>query len=136
VNRAMSEKPGHYVCHGSSLIARSLALRTGGFDRTLHVEADTDFVLRASQLGRIVNLPGFYYYRRIRPDSRTSATSSGHGSALRRQEEQFILQRAARNAERRRQGAAPDVVMPQGAAPVEFRHILGPPLALQSGWLQ
>jgi len=132
VNRAMSEKVAHYVCHAASLIARSLALRVGGFDCTLQVGADTDFILRASHVGRIVNLPAFHYYRRMRPGSRTSAANTGFGSTIRDEEGEFIFQRALRNAESEKRGIAPQVMAPKRSAPIEFRHILGPSLVIGS----
>jgi len=128
VNRSLAENIAHSVCHGASLIARSLALRAGGFDHTLRVAADTDFTLRAAHLGRIVNLPRFYYYRRMRPNSRISAQNTGHGSAIRIKEKDFIYRRAQRNAEFDGPGIAPEVVVPEGPSPAEFRHILGPKL--------
>lgn len=128
VNRSLSQNIRHCMCHGTSLTARSLALRSGGFDRTLHLTADTDFILRALHLGRMVNLPGFYYYRRMRPDSRTSASNTGHGSAIRIKEKDFIYRRAQRNREFEGAGIAPEVVVPEGSPPTDFRHILGPKL--------
>ena len=128
VNQSLCENIAHAVCHGTSLIARSLALRAGGFDHTLRVTADTDFTLRAAHLGRIVNLPRFYYYRRMRPNSRISAQNTGRGSAIRNKEKDFIYRRAQRNREFDGPGIAPEIVVPEGPPPAEFRHILGPKL--------
>lgn len=130
VNRAMSAKAAHYVCHAASLIARSLALRVGGLDCTLQVGADTDFILRAVHVGRVVNLPAFNYYRRMRPGSRTSAANTGFGSAIRAKETEFIFQRALRNQQLLENGMAPQVMAPKRPAPIEFRYILGPLLAM------
>jgi hypothetical protein len=130
VNLAMANQVAHYVCHGSSLIARSLALRIGGLDCTLQVLADTDFSMRAAYAGRVVNLRGFHYYRRLRAGSRTSHPETGFGSALRNDEKAIVYQRARRNAEALRNGIAPEVMAPKKSGAIGFRHLLGPPLAM------
>ena len=122
VNHAISEQVGHYLCHGTSLISRAAAKRVGGFDTSLQLTADTDFTLRVSRAGRVVNLPEAHYYRRMRPDSRTSAAATGQGSPARDRERDFIYHRAQDPLQAVR-------VTANEASGIEFRHVLGPPLA-------
>lgn len=129
VNRAIARKIDHYLCHGTSLIARHTARRVGGFDMSLQVAADTDFILRSSRACRIANLPEAHYYRRMRPGSRTSAANTGQGSALRDREREFIFDRARLQGARAKSAAS--VATLDCDSPVEFRHLLGP--ALQRG---
>jgi hypothetical protein len=72
------------LLHPTSLIRRSALTKLGGFDGTTRIAADTDFLLRAAPLLKIVNAPGFLYHYRIRQDSLTGDAATGHGSAPRR----------------------------------------------------
>lgn len=132
VNGALANEVAHYLCHGTSLISRAVARRVGGFDMTLQVAADTDFILRSSRVCRIVNLSEAHYYRRMRPGSRTSAANTGQGSVLRARERDFIFERARRPLEPRAQSATAVATLECDSA-VEFRHILGPSLR-RGGW--
>jgi hypothetical protein len=132
VNRAIKQKIAHYVCHGTSLISRSAAKLVGGFDASLQVTADTDFILRLSQTCRIVNLPVAYYYRRMRPGSRMSSMDTGYGSALRNQEREFIFERARRLIESCRLGPAQALAVAAQTPAIEFQYILGPQLSRRS----
>jgi glycosyltransferase involved in cell wall biosynthesis len=127
-SRAVVEGADHPLVHGASLIARSLAMRVGGFDCSLVTVADTDFALRAAYAGQIVNVPAFCYYRRLRPGSRTSAPDTGHDSQLRVTERKSLMERASRNVKNAREGRNPDVVSRTHSSPVEFRHQCGPAL--------
>lgn len=128
VNRAMASNPGHYLLHGSSLIARSLATRIGGFDRTLKLAADTDFLFRASCVARVLNVPHFCYFRRCRPGSLTSHPSSGLTSERRQQEAKIVQSRADLNGRRLSAGLEPDVYMAPATTTVDFVYHLGPQL--------
>lgn len=120
VNAALARQIAHYVCHGASLVSRAGAKRVGGLDPSLRVTADTDFILRLFRVASIVNVPDIHYYRRIRPDSRTTALSTGQGSALRDFERELIYRRA--------RGETHTVI--RDAKPVSFQHLLGPKLAM------
>ncbi len=126
VNREMLREPAHYVCHGTSLIGRRLALRAGGLDPDLEVVADTDFSMRASFLGRVVNLPEFHYYRRMRSGSRTSSPDTGFGSPRREAEAKAVFDRARRLHHAHMVGKTVDAAVKQKAGAVVFRHVLGP----------
>jgi len=130
VNQAMAQSPGHYLLHCTSLIARSLAMRIGGFNESLRLAADTDFVHRAWPQGSIVNLPAFSYFRRVRPGSLTTEPATGQKSAARTIEHRFITIRAKRNLELIRTGQVPDVFVQQREA-IDFYYHQGPPLRLQ-----
>jgi len=131
VNHAMSHGVSHFLLHGTSLISRRLATRVGGFDERLKLGADTDFITRAAHAGRIVNLPGFYSFRRVRPSSLTTHEKTGYQSAARMIEDRFVLIRGRRNLELVRAGQAPNFFVRQ-TDPVGFIHHRGPKLRLMS----
>ena len=72
------------LLHPTTVIKRSALTMLGGFDGTTRIAADTDFLLRAAPLLRIVNAPKFLYNYRLRGGSLTGDALTGHGSALRR----------------------------------------------------
>jgi GT2 family glycosyltransferase len=134
VNHAMAEGMGHHLMHPTSLISRSLALNIGGFDEQLKLGADTDFIARAWHAGRIVNLPGFGLFHRIRAGSLTTNSQTGHQSVARKIEAQFIMLRARRNLELVRAGRPPNIIVKQ-KEPIGFIYHQGPKLRLASGIL-
>lgn len=72
------------LLHPTMLIRRSAITSLGGFDGTTRIAADSDFLLRAAHLFRIVNARELLYNYRLRSDSLTGAAATGHDSALRR----------------------------------------------------
>ncbi len=129
VNYAMSQKIGHHLLHCTSLISRGLAMRVGGFDERLKLVADTDFVVRAWHAGRIVNLPTFSFFRRVRPGSLTTRAETGYKSVARNMEVHFIAIRSQRHLEQARAGHAPNVFV-ERTEPLGFVHHRGPKLRL------
>jgi hypothetical protein len=128
VNRALSERLGHPLLHPTSLAARSLIRRIGGFATGLRFGGDTEFLRRAGYAGRIVNIPQFCYVRRVRPFSLTTDASTGFGSPDRLRLRDELNRRAEANRTRMIQGQAP-ILSPCRIAPaVGFDHILGPEL--------
>ncbi|HLP48152.1 MAG TPA: glycosyltransferase family 2 protein [Candidatus Kapabacteria bacterium] len=105
VNRALMEKPSHALLHPTSLVSRNLVKRIGGFATGLKFGGDSEFILRATYMGRIVNTPAFCYFRRKRPGALTSAASTGIGSPARQELILFLINRAWENITRRNAGS-------------------------------
>ena len=83
VTRALRVEPGHCMLWPSSLIKRSLWRKLQGCSDVYTFGADTEFQLRACFVARMANIPSFLYARRVRPESLTGCTLTGHGSSLR-----------------------------------------------------
>ena len=83
------------LLHPTSLIRRDVFDTIGGFDGTARFAADDDFLLRASMLFRIRNVPEPLYSYRMRPDSLTGSPQTGHASEVRRVYRTAMLARAA-----------------------------------------
>lgn len=82
VNLALAEKPGHPLLHPTSLVRRQLVMKVGGFATGLRFGGDTEFLLRAAWIGRILNLPSYGYLRQKRLHSLTTAPHTGLDSPL------------------------------------------------------
>jgi hypothetical protein len=131
VNECMMNGPQLYLLHGSCLISRALAMRAGGLDENLRLVADSDFLFRAWHAGRLVNVPLFTTFHRIRADSLTSHAVTGHASPARLLEERYIKVRATKHLAATRAGGVPDVRV-KLTKPLRFEHLLGPVLTMQS----
>lgn len=83
VTRALMVEPGHCMLWPSSLIKSSLWKELHGCSDEYTFGADTEFQLRACFIARMANIPSFLYARRVRPESLTGCSLTGHGSALR-----------------------------------------------------
>jgi Glycosyl transferase family 2 len=94
VNQALKQSPGHPLLHPTSLVTRNLVQRLGGFATGLKFGGDTEFLLRAHWVARIVNSPCYCYFRRKRPDSLTTAIATGLDSPARQALLQMLKQRA------------------------------------------
>ncbi|MDC0833316.1 glycosyltransferase family 2 protein [Geitlerinema sp. CS-897] len=97
VNLALEEKPGHPLIHPSSLVRRELVMKLGGFATGLRFGGDTEFLLRAHFVARIVNTSHFLYCRRKRPRSLTMNPETGLDSPARNQLLQQLKSRAKQN---------------------------------------
>ncbi|MEM9502358.1 MAG: glycosyltransferase family 2 protein [Cyanobacteria bacterium P01_E01_bin.43] len=127
VNTALREKPGHPLLHPTSLVSRRLVMAVGGFATGLRFGGDTEFLLRAVWVGRIVNDVQFAYFRQKRPHSLTTQTSTGLGSPARQALLSMLKNRAIANQAARRQ-ADLNLTPLRRAARVTLRHLGGPPL--------
>ena len=121
----------HHMLHCTGLISRALATKIGGFDEHLKLGADTDFIVRAWHAGRIVNLPGFCVFHRIRAGSLSTHVETGYQSSTRMIEDRFIKVRGMRNLEITRAGKTPNVIVKQ-KEPVGFIYHQGPKLRLSA----
>ena len=127
VNTALREKPGHPLLHPTSLVSRRLVMAVGGFATGLRFGGDTEFLLRAVWVGRIVNDVQFAYFRQKRPHSLTTQASTGLGSPARQALLSTLKGRAIANQAARRR-ADLNLAPLSRAARVTLRHLGGPPL--------
>jgi hypothetical protein len=126
VNRALMHSPGHPLLHPTSLVTRDLVQRIGGFATSLRFGGDTEFLLRAHWVARIVNSSRYCYFRRKRPNSLTTAIATGLDSPIRQALIQQIKQRAIVNQTRNATGEPLDLtpLVPDGMGstdPPDFR---------------
>jgi Glycosyl transferase family 2/Sulfotransferase family len=129
VNRALAGNPIAFaLLHPTSLVARDVVVRAGGFPGGLRFSGDVDFLWRAGHVARIVNADRHLYVRRRHPSSLTCAAATGTRSAARRRLDHALRSRARANAARISAGMAPDLTPFRTAAPVELAHLSGPPL--------
>ncbi|MEO0825731.1 MAG: glycosyltransferase family A protein [Cyanobacteria bacterium J06639_16] len=128
VNQALLTKPGHPLLHPTSLVARSLVMRLGGFATGLRFGGDTEFLLRAVFATKIVNIPDFSYFRQKRPDSLTTDPATDLDSPARQALLTQIKQRAIANRMAVNQGRSPQLAPLTRQPSVELRHCCGPRL--------
>ncbi|NEO25841.1 MAG: hypothetical protein F6K03_02810, partial [Kamptonema sp. SIO4C4] len=126
VNAALASKPGHPLMHPSSLLSRRLVMQLGGFATGLRFGGDTEFLLRAVFLAKIVNLPEFAYFRRKRPHSLTTAVETGLGSKVRQQLLTTLKARYRDNLERVQKGVQPDLSPLVTAPAIQLQYLAGP----------
>ena len=129
VNAALADNAIAFaLLHPTSLVAREVVLRAGGFPGGLRFSGDVDFLWRAGHVARIVNADRHLYLRRRHPQSLTCAAATGTRSAARRRLDRALRTRARANAARVSAGTAPDLTPFRGAPPAELDHLSGPPL--------
>lgn len=135
VNDAYSHFEGHPILHPTTLVARSLVERIGGFATALKFGADSEFLRRAIYNARIMNAGQFCYYHRDRSGSLTTSRETGLGSTARTELMHNLRRWANRNKEQIARGELRrDEIKPFAVAgPVRLRHLSGPPLAPFAG---
>lgn len=128
VNQALAHKPGHPLLHPTSLVTRALVQRVGGFASGLGFGGDTEFLLRAVWVAKVVNLASYSYFRRKRPDSLTTHPTTGLGSPARRALLHQLKQQAIARQQAALSGKVIDLTPLATAPPVALTHQVGPPL--------
>jgi hypothetical protein len=128
VNQALAEKPGHPLLHPSSLVTRDLVMRLGGFATGLKFGGDTEFLLRASLVARIVNVPDYCYFRRKHSGSLTTSPDTGLDSPARVELLMKLKNRAYANYAAMREGRPPELSPLVKAEPLRLFHVTGPKL--------
>lgn len=128
VNAALAEKPGHPLLHPSSLVTRDLVCRIGGFATGLRFGGDTEFLLRAALVGRVVNIPDYSYFRRKRSHSLTTDPHTGLESPARQELLKRLKQRAIANRAAIRAGQSADLTPLATAEPIPLSFVMGSPL--------
>ena len=134
VNDAYSNFEGHPILHPTTLVARSLVERIGGFATGLKFGADSEFLRRAIYNARIINVGRFCYYHRHRTGSLATSRETGIGSTARNELMHNLRRWANRNKEQIARGKLrPDEIKPYAVeGPVHLKHLSGPPLARKS----
>ncbi|MDQ4099039.1 MAG: glycosyltransferase, partial [Chloroflexota bacterium] len=128
-NAALTIDPaGTALHHPSSLVARDLVMRLGGFATGLRYSGDVEFLRRAAHVARVVNIPEFCYFYRNRAGSLTSDPQTGLVSPVRRQLWADQHERARRNAALVAAGRRPDLAPMAVAGPVALSPLAGPSL--------
>lgn len=128
VNIALAEKPGHALLHPTSLVRRKLVIRLGGFATGLKFSGDTEFILRASLVARIVNIPYYCYYRRHRIDSLTTNPETGLDSPARLELLRILKQRAIVMNSAKNKGQTLNLTPLKTAPLIELQYLSGPTL--------
>jgi len=128
VNLALAEKPGHPLLHPTSLVRRQLVMKVGGLATGLRFGGDTEFLLRAAWVGRILNLPSYGYLRQKRPHSLTTAPHTGLGSPARHALLQTLKQRFYDNQAAHRQSQPLDLTPLSQFPAIPLQHHSGPAL--------
>ena len=129
VTHALSIAPTYALLHPSSLVARGLVQRLGGFSSGLRFGGDAEFQFRAAHAARLVNIDRFAYCRRLRHASLTSAPGTGLTSSARADLDRQLLERVQGNLVRVAQGLHPDLTPLATAADILLEHLTGPQLA-------
>lgn len=128
-NASLVEQPvGFPLLHPTSLVSRDLVLRIGGFATGLRFGGDSEFLRRAGHAARVVNIPHYSYFRRIRGGSLTMAADTGFQSTERQRLMVALHERAKDNAALVAKGKVPNLA-PHAIAPaVKLKLIAGPGL--------
>lgn len=128
VNAAFRQHPGFPLLHPTSLVSRDLVQRLGGFATGLRFGGDTEFLHRAAHVARIVNVPRYCYFRRVREGALTTASDTAIGSPARdelgNQLEEWILENNPYSARREADTLKPFAV----AQAIHLTHMSGPRL--------
>lgn len=132
VNQALADRPGHPLLHPTSVVSRALVIRTGGFATGLRFGADTEFLLRAVHVGRIVNCPEYLYFHRKRPRSLTTDPETGLESPARVALLAAVKERARANIRLKAEGREPDLSPILSAPPIQLTKLVGPPMEMRS----
>ena len=128
VRQALQETPAYTLLHPSSLVSRDLVLRAGGYATGLRFSGDTEFLLRACFVSKIVNLDRYCYFRRIRVNSLITSAQTGLASPARQALDERIKKRYWENKERLAQGQVPILEPLESAGLAEFEELCGPRL--------
>jgi hypothetical protein len=124
----------HAVMHPSSIVARDLVVRLGGYATGMKYGGDTEFEHRARHVARIVNIPQYAYVVRNRANSLTSSKETGLRSPERQAQWQVQLDRVNENTARVAAGKDP-ILTPLSVASDSLRltYLTGPALRAAGG---
>lgn len=128
VNDRIMENPSCYgVLHPSSLVARSLIERLGGY-ASMRFAGDAEFQRRAVHVARVTNITSLCYFRRIRPGALTSAPETRNGSPAPESMRRTLIERSTNAVAASKQGLPVDVSPLFVGARIDFEHLAGPPV--------
>jgi len=120
---------GWYMTWGTTLCSRALFQDIGGLATGLRLEADSDFFRRACFISKMMNVPEFCYFRRLRPQSLTQGEATGHQSNQRLQEREQSFMQLRANVEALSRGNPIDLRPVSCIPPVALERITGPMLS-------
>jgi hypothetical protein len=125
VNLALAEKPGHALLHPTSLVTRELVMKLGGFATGLKFGGDTEFLLRAAMVAKVINIPYYCYFRSKRAGSLTTAPDTGLDSPARNSLLTILKARAYANYTAIKEGKPLCLTPLVREAPVKLNYITG-----------
>ena len=128
VNLALAEKPGHGLLHPTSLVTRELVLQLGGFATGLKFGGDTEFLLRAAIVARVINVPYYCYFRSLRAGSLTTNADTGLDSPARKSLLTTLKARAYDNYAAIKEGKPLCLTPLIKEAPIKLTYVTGPGL--------
>lgn len=128
VNKAFSLGWGHALLHPSSLLAKGLNRRLGGYSMGLRFGGDLEFQSRAVWATNVRNLPDYAYFRRIRENSLITSPATGIGSPARREIDLKSRELFQENTRLASEGKPPRLSPTHPGLPVAFDHLAGPAL--------
>lgn len=134
VNAVLAEWPTQYaLLHPTSLVSRDLVLRIGGYATGLKFGGDAEFLHRAVHAARVVNIPQYAYYKRIRSGALTSHPDTGLLSPAREELRRRENERARAAAAKAATGRQPDLRPMCVAERVPVSYVAGPVLRSATG---
>lgn len=129
VNAALVSWPTWYaLLHPTSLVARDLVIRIGGFATGLKFGGDLEFLHRAAHSARVVNIPQFAYLKRVHGDALTAHPETGLTSRARKAFQQAENDRARALAAHVDARQEPDLRPMTVAGRIPLTHLSGPKL--------
>jgi hypothetical protein len=128
VNAALATFPTSYpLLHPTSILARSLIERLGGFATGMRFSGDAELLRRAAHVARIVNADHHGYFRRKRDGSLTHRSATALGTPVRREVHAALAARARANAALVAAGELPDLRPWRRSPRPTLHHLVGPP---------
>ena len=124
VNHSMFHHPTHCISQGTTVMSRALWQRLNGFATGLRFSNDLEFQRRAVHVSRVVNIPQYAYYRRMRQDSLIHHPETGLKSAARKAVQARIMERYNHN----KTAEEPDLTPVTTAPSIDLEHVSGPPI--------
>ena len=129
VKAKFTERPTAFpLLHPTSIVSRDLVMQLGGFASGLRFSGDAEFLRRAQYVAKVLNIPDYCYFRRIRQGSLTTAQATGLKSPERQRVMEMLWDRARRNAELVATGQDPDLTPCATQPAVGLRRLAGPAL--------
>jgi Glycosyl transferase family 2 len=128
VQAALVQAPGHALLHPTSLVSRFAINAVGGFANGLRFGGDTEFLLRAYQRVRAINIPYFGYFRRKHPKSLTTSPQTGLDSPQRLKLLQTLKARARLHQELQHQHHPVNLQPLCQIPPIQLTYCCGPRL--------
>lgn len=129
VNAALASSPTSYpLLHPTSIVARAIIERLGGFATGMRFSGDAEMLRRAAHVARIVNADHHGYFRRKRDGSLTHRSDTAFGTPVRREVHAALAARARSNAALVAAGGSADLRPWRRSPPAALHHLAGPRL--------